>query len=296
MSLSYYTRVFKSYLSKNFNKTYKVLIWIYVGIEYLIVTLPSELKLHIYDDCHPFLGKLSNEGYSKFDIPQDLIFELSKLFKRSVQKKIIFTGEDANLVEDIFQIIYPEIKLYLGERACLDGINWFVSTKEDAGSISSNWHNDRVGARLKVFICIKGDGSQPTLLIPRKSRIPTFLELLKAWMIEMPRRFGLQNKVVLKNIVKCKHVTGSAYIFDTSLLHRGGYEITTQDRIIFHLEFSTPEKHQIVKGTIGTTVDNEFEFDEKLLTLKIFNDSLDQKRVKKIGVTKYKYCSSNNLI
>jgi hypothetical protein len=295
MNLSYYKQVFKSYLNKNYNKTYKVLIWVYVGIEYLIVTLPSEWKLNSYDRCHPFLGRLRNEGYCKLEIPQDLIFNLSKFFQRSEQKKIIFTGDDINLVKDIFQIVFPEVKLYLGERACLDGINWFVSTKEDAKSISSNWHNDRVGARLKVFICIKGDGSQPTLIVPRKSRIPTFSELFKAWMIEIPRRFGLQNKVALKNIVKCKHATGSGYMFDSSLLHRGGYEIAADERIIFHFEFSTPGKHQIVKGTIGTTVDNEFEFDEKLLTLRIFNDSLDQKRVKKIGVTKYKYCSSNSL-
>jgi hypothetical protein len=262
----------------------------------VIETLPSELKLYSYDLCHPFQGKLKEEGYCKFEIPQDMIFEISKLMQRSGQKIVIFTSDDINLVEDIFKIIYPEVKLYLGERACLDGINWFVSSKEDANTISSNWHNDRVGSRLKVFICINGDGSQPTLLIPRRSRIPTLIELLKAWIIETPRRFGLQNKVVLKNIVKCRHVTGSAYMFDTSLLHRGGYEMATQDRIIFHLEFSTPGKHQIVKGTIGTTVENEFEFDEKLLAVKIFNESLDRTRVEKIGVAKYKYYSPKILI
>lgn len=146
-----------------------------------------------------------------------------------------------------------------------------------------------------MFICIQGDGSQPTLLIPRKSRIPDTIQLIKDWIIEMPRRFGLKNKVALKNIVYLKHLPGSGYMFDTSLLHRGSYEEATDDRIIFHLEFSTPGKHQIVKGTIGTTIDNEFEFDERLLEVKIFNESLDPKRIKKQGYH-YKYCSSNSLI
>lgn len=284
---------FKSFLSKKFNKTYKVLIWIFLGIKYLVETLPYELKINSYDGCHPFQGKLRKEGFYNFEIAKNILFELSKLMQRTGKKKVILSGDDSNLIGDIFELIYPEIRLYLGEKACLDGINWFVSKKEDCGSISSNWHNDGVGSRLKVFICLYGDGSQPTLLIPRKSSIPTFIEIFKAWIVEMPRRFGLQNKVALKNTVKCKHVTGSVYMFDSSLLHRGGYEIATDDRIIFHLEFSTPEKHQIVKGTIGTTIDNEFEFDKKLLSVRIFNDSLDPKRIKKICDDKYKYCSSN---
>ncbi len=296
MSLSRLGYLFKSLLRKNFSKTYKFFIWVFVGIKYLVETLPYELKINKYDNCHPFQGKLREEGFFSFDIPENTIVELNKLMQKSGKNKLILSGHDSNLIKDVFEIIFPEVRLYLGERACLDGINWFVSTKEDSGSISSNWHNDGGGSRLKVFICIYGDGSQPTLLIPRKNRIPTIIELLRAWMIEIPRRFGLQNKVALKNIVKLKHLTGSGYMFDSSLLHRGGYEIATDDRKIFHLEFSTPGKHEIVKGTIGTTVDNEFEFDEKLLSVRIFNDSLDQKRVKKISATNYKYCSHNHLI
>ena len=295
MSLGYCAGVFKSYLRKNFHKTYKFLIWIFVGIEYVIVTLQTELKVNSYDRCHPFQGKLGKEGFYNFEIHKNIIFDLGKLLQRS-RKKVILEGGDCNLIEDIFKIIYSEVRLYLGNGAYLDGINWYLTTKEDFRGISSNWHNDRVGSRLKFFICIYGDGSQPTLLIPRKSRIPNIFELLKAWIIEMPRRFGLKNKVALKNIVQLKHVPGSGYMFDTSLLHRGSYEVATDDRIIFHLEFSTPEKHQIVKGTIGTTVDNEFEFDEKLLAVRIFKDSLDPKRIKKINDTKYNYCSSKILI
>ncbi len=94
----------------------------------------------------------------------------------------------------------------------------------------------------------------------------------------MPRKFELKN------------------VFDTSFLYRGSYEVATDDRIFFHLKFSTPEKRQIVKGTIGTTVENEFEFDERLLKVKVFNVLLDPRRIKIISDTRYKYCSYISLI
>ena len=126
-------------------------------------------------------------------------------------------------------------------------------------------------------MCIKGAKSQPTIIIPDKNRIP----LLKTWVFntlnESFRWWGFRNTIKLSNTIKCEHQDGSALMFDTQLLHRGSYETGNEERVIFLLEFSVPEKHKISRGPIGTqNGHNSFSFDEGLLNNTCFINLLDK--------------------
>lgn len=99
-------------------------------------------------------------------------------------------------------------------------------------------------------------------------------------MIELLRWTGISSKFRASKSVSCMHKDGTVYIFDTQLMHRGGYEAGLSRRVIFHLEFSIPEKHEFLDGPIGTSRYNEFYFDEKLLDIESFRSLLDLNRVK----------------
>jgi len=49
-----------------------------------------------------------------------------------------------------------------------------ISNKLKSNDKTDNWHTDSVGCRVKCFICIIGDGTVPTLILPSKKRIPSF--------------------------------------------------------------------------------------------------------------------------
>ena len=69
-------------------------------------------------------------------------------------------------------------------------------------------------------------------------------------------------------------------MFDTQLLHRGSYESANEERIIFLLEFSVPEKHIISRGSIGTqNGHNSFAFDKILRKEQDFFNLLDKRRL-----------------
>ena len=80
-----------------------------------------------------------------------------------------------------------------------------------------------------------------------------------------------------------EHETGSVFIFDTQLLHRGSYKKAKADRVIFHIEFSVPSKHQIARGPIGTQAVNSFCFARELLEIESFARMLDPNRVRDVG-------------
>ena len=86
-------------------------------------------------------------------------------------------------------------------------------------------------------------------------------------------------------------------MFDTQLIHRGGYKNNSNERTSLVLEFSNPTKHDIINRFfpgIGTYDSyNSFTFDKDLIELEIFNQFLDPSRLK--GDHSYsKYIYSNN--
>ncbi len=265
----------------------KLISKIVLLFKFLLRAVKLRRQLVPLDKKLPFKGKLGASGYYQSYIQEDTISALLNLKKRNLDHKnrIFLSMSEEKAIEEIFSFITPEIRNYLGKDSFLDGINWMEtdatkshSTLKQSNSIS--WHNDNVGNRLKLFLCIKGDGSQPTLIIPDKNRIPTLTKWLFITFMESFRRFGIKNKINIPSIKEIKHFTGTANIFDTQLLHRGKYEKSKVKRIILNLEFSNPKKHPVSRGPIGTKEGyNSFSFDERLLKINSFKAILDPTRI-----------------
>lgn len=172
----------------------------------------------------------------------------------------------------------------MGPEARLDGL-FFIFSKASFKSVSSSWHTDNVGSRLKAFVCIEGDGTQPTLIFPPSNRNFNFAYLIKNYWIELLRWFGIEFKLNIESSISLKHKSKSIYMFDTKFLHRGAYEIGNKDRLILVFEFSDPRKHKIfsrgfLKGPIGTNESNKFFIDLNVILSMKMKNMLDKKRIK----------------
>tara|TARA_Y100001936_G_scaffold200659_1_gene202579 strand:- start:10112 stop:10966 length:855 start_codon:yes stop_codon:yes gene_type:complete len=267
-------------IKKIISKIYSLFIFLYKVTKLRIKLVPIDRKL-------PFKGKIASNGYSQFHISESTIKSLRILKKNKLDKsnRIFLSINEKDALNEIFTLVTPEIRNYLGKESFLDGINWMEtdaikshSKLKQSNSIS--WHTDNVGSRLKLFLCIKGDGTQPTLILPDKNRVPNFTRWLFITFMESFRRLGIRNKINITNSIEIKHYTGTANIFDTQLLHRGKYEKSLVKRIILCLEFSNPNKHTISRGAIGTKANfNSFALDENLLKIKSFRTILDPDRI-----------------
>lgn len=264
----------------------KILRSIVYSLYFFARAIRLRIKLLEIDKKSPFKGPLGLNGVYKSRLTHEVTNCLKNKYRQNIQNsQIVLEKNDAIFISNIFTNILPVIKEYLGNECFLDGINWMV-TNPNQISISESWHTDNVGNRLKCFICVEGDGTIPTLIISSKVRIPGFFQWFKYTLIESLRWAGLNAKFKLSNIYECKHNEGSIYIFDTQLLHRGSYEYSNNKRIIFHMEFSNPNKHKIAKGPIGTFDYNSFKFSKELFDIASFSALLDKSRCKKLD-TKY---------
>ena len=195
--------------------------------------------------------------------------------------------EDFDIFVKILEITNKSIKNYLGGDVKLDGINFLIRSKKNNGTeeaFSGYWHTDNVGARLKVFVCFNGDGSQPTLIIPPKRILPGIVYILFVYFVEVMRWLNIKNTFNLFNQVKLAHREGSVIALDTQILHRGGWEKSNKERRLLLLEFSNPKKHVLMKGLlsgpIGTKEYNSFDFHPDFLKAKNISSFIDKKRLK----------------
>ena len=220
-------------------------------------------------------------GHTHFEIKDNSIIALKMLLDdKSAGERVFISKKYEDVIADIFDKVTPEVKAYIGENCYLDGMMWLVTRAEHTKSRgSSNWHTDNVGNRLRLFICVEGDGSQPTMIVPSKVRIPSFFTWAKYTFLEMLRWIGFEVKLSMQNQYACRHKTGSAYMFDSQLFHRGGYETGNAERVILSLEFSNPEKHELARGPIGTEQHLQFSFDKELLNCESFKQVLDADRM-----------------
>jgi len=189
----------------------------------------------------------------------------------------VLSRDLASAIKELFEQIGPPILQYLGDDARLDGIQISRSSAGDAAtSISGRWHTDNVGARIKVFVCLSGDGDQPTIVKMRVFSGDAWDFIFKLLM-QLPRWLGLPSPVLGRKL-RLSHKTGSVYAFDTDLLHRGAYEAGKNARDILHLEFSSRLKSAHVVGPIGTSDHNAFMFSNRLAEIDSFKKFLDSDR------------------
>ena len=150
------------FIKKLISKIRIVLMFFYRATRLRIQLLPLDKKL-------PFKGRLAPSGYFQFFMKKNTILALLKLKQRDLDKenRIFLHISEEKALEEIFRLITPEVRSYLGKDSFLDGIYWRETSAIKSHvklkySNSISWHTDNVGNRLKLFLCIEGDGGQPT--------------------------------------------------------------------------------------------------------------------------------------
>lgn len=263
----------------------KILRAIKYSVAFPMRVLRVSLALKNIDHSAPFTGPLASNGIYKSRISSSSIKELDYLFsarKTNAKFDICLKKVHEDTLKEIFNKLEPIVRSYLGKESYLDGINWLV-TEPNEESVSGNWHTDNVGNRLKCFVCVRGDGNTPTLIIPSEERIPRLTTVFRNTIVELLRWIGLKAEFRFKAQFLAEHRTGSLYLFDTQLFHRGGYSSGQVERIIFHMEFSDRRKHSLITGPIGTFKSNSFCFDSDLANNNSFARLLDNKRIVDLG-------------
>ena len=182
-------------------------------------------------------NELNLNGHKNYkDIDKENVSILRNYLQNN-QQQIINDKPIAKIFNLIFDEIFPDVENYLGSEARLEFAQVQETSDKNKDSVSGSWHTDSVGFRLKCYICLEGDGTQPTLILKnQKNKIykPSFFEEL--------RFTGLRNLNKKNDQVYLRHKTGSVYMFDTNYLHRGGYENSTSSRTVIVFEFANYKK------------------------------------------------------
>lgn len=260
---------------------------IYTYFYYALNRRVQSLIIDSFDKNCPLEGKLRENGYLIKKLAFDLIFDLTMLRKGD---SLSFNKKHAICFNNIIEQFTPDIEDYLGDGVRIDVI--CVTEIDDEShlkNVSQSWHTDNVGHRLKLFICIEGDGSFPTYFVPNSNLVkysPSLLEDL--------RMIGKSNLNKLRDETAINHSNGTIAVFDTNGLHRGGYEAScfSKYRRLVELEFSNRNKSNALMGksAIGPRhYDGQFQFDDDFYSEFKFKKFLDHELIKKIRPGLYSY-------
>lgn len=153
--------------------------------------------------------------------------------------------EVATVVKEAMKNIKPLVVDYLGPEARLDDLCvwWFSPHRAVQPGVSGGWHQDNCGHRLKLYICLKGDGSTPTVILPGSHRVK-----YKFGLNDARRFFGISDTSERPGEVRLRYKTGDVAIFDTHALHRGYYESPATDRVVILGEFINRKKSNLISG------------------------------------------------
>ena len=177
------------------------------------------LKLSQFEKKVPFKGEIGiNKGWFQAKLSEHSISTLTKTYGLYKSKNNIeITLDNIQAFKEVFKSVGKQIKEYLGINVKVDGM-FFFKTDAKYKSISSNWHTDNVGSRIKVFVCIEGDGSQPTLILSPLKNINSLSYLLKVYFIEVYRWIGFNFRNKLNNPISLRHQKGSIFALYTAVL------------------------------------------------------------------------------
>ena len=277
---------------------------------FILTMIKVRFLIQKIDNSCPFEGKLGENIFYQDVLPTEIIKELKKIYKENnkIYKEnnkiyIQFTNSSKLTIEKIFNIAKPLLRDYMGPNVFLDGMS-FIETEPNLNSglfinqkkkyFAENWHTDNVGTRIKCYICLDGDGSQPTLILKSKKNKITFIELLQYILIEAIRWSGIKFKYNFNNTKYIFHKTSTISFFDTNHLHRGEYSKNSKNRLVLIMEFSNPSKHSLLTGPIGTNKKNNFLFDKDFLEIENFKDLIDINRIHYINNSTILYSNKIN--
>ncbi|WP_320668162.1 hypothetical protein [Prochlorococcus sp. MIT 1307] len=246
-----------------------------------------------FDRHLPYQGEIGESfGFHELSLSKESIPKIRSLYQENLKSSNNLTIDSSKfeVFNELFEQLSKPILDYLGPEAKIDGVNFFIRSNKDSVTpkgFSTYWHTDNVGARLKVFVCFEGDGSNPTIISPPQKRPPSINYQIYSYFIELLRWLNFANRFRLSNEIYLAHRTGSIFLLDTQVLHRGSWENSISTRHLLQFEFSNPKKHDLMQGVlegpIGTKEYNTFKFHECLLKSSCFSNFLDKKRVKRIG-------------
>jgi hypothetical protein len=155
----------------------------------------------------------------------------------------LIDGSMAKIIRSIIDLYLEDLKVYLGPSLRLDHYYFFVTTPVSSSSVSSSWHTDNVGHRIKMFITLQSDGKTPTAYIPGSNR-----RLFRMPVVEQLRFFGIFDHGKKRGEELIRHESGSVALVDTNGLHRGVYEASRLRRLCFVIEFINREKADALVG------------------------------------------------
>jgi hypothetical protein len=148
--------------------------------------------------------------------------------------------------KDVALILAKSIKLlekdiidYLGSESRLDGLSvwWFDPTISEKHGVSGGWHQDNCGNRLKLYICLEGDGSTPTIIQKDSHK-----NLYSFGIKDLIRFIGKADTEDRENEIRLAYKSGDISIFDPHMMHRGLYETPATKRVVILAEFINRNK------------------------------------------------------
>jgi hypothetical protein len=155
----------------------------------------------------------------------------------------LIDGSMAKIIRSIIDLYLQDLQVYLGPSLRLDNYYFHATTPISSSSVSSSWHTDNVGRRIKIFITLQSDGTTPTAYIPRSNR-----KLFRMPVFEQLRFFGILDYRKKRSEELIRHESGSVALLDTNGLHRGVYEASPFQRLCFVIEFVDRKKADALVG------------------------------------------------
>jgi hypothetical protein len=152
-------------------------------------------------------------------------------------------GSLARIIRSTIDLYLQDMKAYLGPSLRLDHYYFHATTPVSSSSVSSSWHTDNVGRRIKMFITLESDGKTPTAYIPGSNR-----KLYRVPVVEQLRFSGIFDHGKKRREELIRHEPGSVALLDTNGLHRGVYEASQVRRLCFVIEFIDREKSDALVG------------------------------------------------
>ena len=232
-----------------------------------------------FDKNNYSLDSTKFEGYqyySKIFEPKELNWpECLDKFGMATRRSI--NNIEASYIKICLNKVEKDIKTYLGEGARIDDIyvNYFdPNCCLEEPSPSGSWHHDNVGNRLKMYICLLGDGKTPTIILKDSHR-----NFKPFRLKEVFRFFGKVNVESFSgDELALSYKTGDMALFDTNAYHRGHYEGHLSKRVVLVVEFIDREKSNRLCGLCacgpGSRPDGEVLLSKEALDI-IKSDLID---------------------
>merc|ERR1712194_163329 len=137
------------------------------------------------------------------------------------------------------------VRYYLGGRAIANGY-LILHLKGHANTddyVSGQWHHDRCGRRLKLFIYLHDveDDSHPTLIAPASQNT-----LYYGMDLPLLTRFSASYVTSSYKVEKMIGPRGGGFLFDTNAIHRGDMVGRQRARTVVVVEFHLAEKLKIL--------------------------------------------------